>query len=341
MNERDLIHYIMNLAPERSDKDLLLGMGDDCAVIKKNRERVLLYSTDALIEKVHFDPAWHPPFMLGRKAVSVNVSDVAAMGGEPRYLLFTLGLPGDFDDQWARELMRGVLDGCEQYDCVLIGGDTVASPGGVTLGVTVIGEILGDAVLYRTGARAGDTVFVSGPLGSAAAGLDLCRQGHAEKKEFAALCRAHLDPRARVGLGTLLAGSGLAHAMMDLSDGLATDLGHICKANGLDAVIYADQLPAHPFLAKAAQFLRMDPVQWMIAGGEDYELLVTAPEDATKKLQETVAGSGYVLYPVGRITAGREGEIRLAASVESEDATVVAVEFSGYDHFGPDKGPAG
>jgi len=135
-------------------------------------------------------------------------------------------------------------------------------------------------------------VFVSGPLGSAGAGLDLCRQGYAEKKEFAALYRAHLDPQARVGLGKLLAGSGLVHAMMDLSDGLATDLAHICTASGLGAVIYADQFPAHPHLARAAQLLRMDPGQWMIAGGEDYELLVTASGDATKKLQEIVRSQG-------------------------------------------------
>jgi len=336
MNERDLIHCIMAMASEQGDDDLLLGMGDDCAVIQKNKDQVLLYSTDALIETVHFDTGWHPPFLLGRKAVAVNVSDVAAMGGQPRYLLFTLGLPGNFDDQWAKELMRGVMHGCAQYGCILIGGDTVASPGGTTLGVTVIGEMAREQVCYRSSARAGDTVFVSGPLGSAAAGLDLCRQGYAEKKEFADLCRAHLDPNARVKLGTLLAASGLVHAMMDLSDGLATDLGHICRASGVDAIIHADHLPAHPGLTSAARLLRKDPVQWMIAGGEDYELLLTAPGDATKKLQETVAGSGFVLYPVGRITTGGEGKVRLAESPGLDNDSGVPVEFSGYDHFSPD-----
>ena len=340
MNERDLIRHIMTLAPEKSDKDLLLAMGDDCAVLRKDTDRVLLYSTDALIETVHFDPGWHPPFQLGRKAVSVNVSDVAAMGGQPRYLLLSLGLRQDFDEQWAGELVRGVQHGCSQYNCLLIGGDTTASPGGTCLGVTVIGEMDKEQVLYRNGARAGDIVFVSGPLGSAAAGLDLFRQGCNGKEEFAQLYHAHLDPCARVGLGTLLADSGLVHAMMDISDGLATDLGHICTASGRDGMIYADQLPAHPSLGQAARLLKTDPIHWMIAGGEDYELLVVAPEDATKKLQETVAGSGYVLYPVGRITAGNQGKVLLANSAGSQDASAVAVEFSGYDHFGPDKGPA-
>ena len=336
MNERDLISRIMAMVPEKRDSDLLLAMGDDCAVVDRDGQRVLLYSTDALIEKVHFDLSWHPPFLLGRKAVSVNVSDVAAMGGSPLYLLFSLGLPKRFDDQWAGELCRGVLDACEQYECMLIGGDTVASPAGITLGLTVIGEMEKERVVYRSGARQGDIVSVSGPLGSAAAGLELCRQGCAGQKHFEPLCRSHLDPRARVRLGQSLAAAGCAHAMMDLSDGLATDLGHICRASRVDAVVYEDQLPFHPALRKAADLLKVEPVRWMLAGGEDYELLVIAPPDATKKLQERVAGLGHVLYPVGRITAGEEGKVRLAGSAGEEHAGAVAVEFSGYDHFSPD-----
>ena len=334
MNERDLIACITELAPAKTDDNLLLAMGDDCAVVRKDGEHVLLYSTDALIEKVHFDLAWHPPFLLGRKAVSVNVSDVAAMGGQPRYLLFSLGLPKGFDEQWACELSRGVVDACREYGCALIGGDTVASPGGVSLGLTVIGEMEKGRVLYRAGAREGDVVLVSGQLGRSAAGLALCGRGYADTSEFADLCRAHLDPRARVALGQMLAASGLVHAMMDLSDGLATDLGHICRASGLGAVLYQDQLPVHASLHQAARLLKVDPVQWMISGGEDYELLVVAPGDATKKLQERVAGSGHVLYPVGRMTAGCG--IRLAPSRQAEQSSAVAVEFSGYDHFNPE-----
>ncbi len=334
MNERDLIACITELAPARTDDSLLLAMGDDCAVVRKDGKHVLLYSTDALIEKVHFDLAWHPPFLLGRKAVSVNVSDVAAMGGQPRYLLFSLGLPRDFADQWACELSKGVVDACNEYGCILIGGDTVASPGGVSLGLTVIGEMKEGQVLYRAGAREGDVVLVSGQLGSSAVGLALCGHGYTDKTEFAELYRAHLDPRARVNLGKLLAASGLVHAMMDLSDGLATDLGHICRASSLGAILYQDQLPVHPSLHKAARLLKFDPVRWMIGGGEDYELLVIVPGDATKKLQERVAGSGHVLYPVGRMTAGKG--IRLAPSEQADLSSTVAVEFSGYDHFNPE-----
>jgi len=337
MNERDVIASIVDQMPAVQDSDLLLAIGDDCAVVKKNNERVLLYSTDALIETIHFDLAWHPPFLLGRKAVSVNVSDVAAMGGQPRFLLFSLGLPRDFTDNWARELSRGVLSACNDYGCVLIGGDTVASPGGVTLGLTIVGEMQEGEVLYRSGARAGDMILVSGPLGSAAAGLALCRQDHGLKERFADFCQAHLNPRARVGLGRILAASGLVHAMMDLSDGLATDLAHICVASSSNAVLYRDRLPAHQNLQKAAELTDADPVQWMIAGGEDYELLVIADPAATKKLQERVAGTGHVLYPVGRITAGDEGgevgKVWLAPSEHAVHSSAVAVDFSGYDHF--------
>jgi thiamine-monophosphate kinase len=334
MNERELIECIVHLAPAGTDDNLLLAMGDDCAVVRKDNGHVLLYSTDALVEKVHFDLAWHPPFLLGRKAVSVNVSDVAAMGGQPRYLLFSLGLPGNFDDQWACELCKGVVSACDEYGCTLIGGDTVASPGGVSMGLTVIGEMKERQVLYRSGAREGDMVLVSGPLGSAAAGLALCGHGYAGDSQFAELCRAHLDPCARVDLGQSLAASGLVHAMMDLSDGLGTDLGHICRASGLGALLFQDQLPAHPCLQRAAQLLKVDPVPWMTGGGEDYELLVVAPGDATKKLQERVAGLGHVLYPVGRMTAGKG--IRLAPSEHAELSSAIAVEFSGYDHFNPE-----
>jgi len=333
MNERELITFIAGLSPSGHNQDLLLAIGDDCAVVRKTREQVLLYSTDTLIEKVHFDLAWHPPYLLGRKAVSVNVSDVAAMGGQPRYLLFSLGLPKGFDEDWARELVRGVINACDEYGCTLVGGDTVASPAGITLGLTVVGEMLEQEVIYRSGAREGDMVLVSGPLGSAAAGLALCRQGYGNDERFARLCQAHLNPSARVNLGKMLAASGLVHAMMDLSDGLATDLGHVCRAGRLSAILFRDQLPAIPVLSDAAQLLDVDPVQWMIGGGEDYELLVTVAPSATKKLQEKVAGSGYVLYPVGRMIAGDKGTIRLAPSEGAGQASAIEVEFSGYDHF--------
>ncbi|HHB75945.1 MAG TPA: thiamine-monophosphate kinase, partial [Desulfobulbus sp.] len=173
MKERELIDTIHALIGPEKIGSLLCGIGDDCAVVRKTKELVLLYSMDTLIETVHFDRRWHPPGLLGKKAVSVNVSDIAAMGGRPCYLLFSLGLPSGFDEDWVLRLSKGVAEGCRRYDCALIGGDTVRSPEGVSLTLSVVGEMAKNQVLYRHGARAGDIVYVSGPLGLAAAGLAL------------------------------------------------------------------------------------------------------------------------------------------------------------------------
>lgn len=331
MKERDLIAAISERAAPATKSSLLYGIGDDCAVTQKDNKNVLLYSMDTLIESVHFDCAWHPPELLGRKAVAVNVSDIAAMGGTPQFILFSLGLPPDFDENWVLKLSDGVVDGCNQYDCTLIGGDTVASPTGVSMSLTVIGEMTADLVLYRHGAEAGDIVYVSGPLGRAAAGLELLKRGMGGREEFGDFYRAHLDPNARTDLGKILSSSGLVHAMMDLSDGLATDLAHICRQSNLGAVLYQRQLPFDAVLEEAAALVDMESLKLIIGGGEDYELLLTVPPRATKKLQEVVALSGYLLYPVGRMTTGMG--ITLVQSDSQNNAQEIPIEFLGFDHF--------
>ncbi len=331
MKERDLIAAIQARASATDSPSPLCGIGDDCAVTRKDDNEVLLYSIDTLVESVHFDRSFHPPELLGKKAVSVNVSDIAAMGGEPRFLLFSLGLPVGFDEKWVLLLSDGVAKACSHYGCTLIGGDTVASPGGVTMSLCVIGEMAAEQVLYRHGARAGDSIYVSGPLGRAAAGLELLKRDMGHVDRFAELYKAHLDPKARVGLGKKLAASGVVHAMMDLSDGLATDLAHLCGRSGLGAVVYQDKLPVDPLLEQAAKLLKQESLPWKISGGEDYELLFTVPPHATKKLQELVAESGDILYPVGTMTTG-EG-VTLVRDDPSLQDREIPVSFLGFDHF--------
>ena len=171
MTERDLIEQIRTLTCNKGE-GLVQGIGDDCAVVEKDQQHVWLLTMDTLVESVHFDCSWHPPYLLGRKAVSVNVSDIAAMGGRPVFALLSLGLPADFAPEWATELSRGINDACRHYGCLLIGGDTVCSPEKVTLTLTLIGETEKDRVLYRHTACPGDAIWVSGSLGYAAAGLD-------------------------------------------------------------------------------------------------------------------------------------------------------------------------
>jgi thiamine-monophosphate kinase len=331
MKERELIDTIHALTGPEKDVSLLCGIGDDCAVVRKTKELVLLYTMDTLVESVHFEKSWHPAELLGRKAVSVNVSDIAAMGGRPLYLLFSLGLPPNFDEEWAMRLSRGVAEGCRRYDCTLIGGDTVRSPEGAVLTLSVIGEMKDQQVLYRHGAQPGDIIYVSGPLGLAAGGLALFSRQMGGEDDFSPLYTAHLDPTARVELGRILAESGLVHAMMDLSDGLATDLAHICKQSRLGARVFQEQLPLDHALKKAATLLGRDSLQWMISGGEDFELLLTVAPHATKKLQEVMANSGHLLYPIGKMIKGNG--VVLVPAGSNENLSETSIDFLGFDHF--------
>ncbi len=332
MKERELIEQIQRLAGPASG-ELLQGIGDDCAVIAKTAETVWLLSMDTLIESVHFDCSWHVPEKLGRKAVSVNVSDVAAMGGRPAFVLLSLGLPAAFDEQWLIDFNKGFAAACREYGCLLIGGDTVCSPDRVSLTVTVIGEMERDQVVYRHGAEVGDTIWVSGPLGSAAAGLDLFLAGDvAHDLKLQPLLAAHLDPRARVETAVLLARSGLIHAMMDISDGLATDLSHLCGQSNVGARVIADSLPAHPALPAAAELLGQSQLDWMVSGGEDYELLFTAHPDHRQKLLNLTAEHGYSVFPIG-IIVDRRGVILVRDEQTPAAGSEQDISYQGFDHF--------
>ncbi|WP_417909469.1 thiamine-phosphate kinase [Candidatus Electronema sp. PJ] len=326
MNERDLIEHI-RLLTETDGAGLLLGIGDDCAVIEKDRETVWLLTMDTLIESVHFNCKWHPPELLGRKAVAVNISDIAAMGGRPLFALLSLGLPADFAEQWAKQLSYGISKACQQYGCLLIGGDTVCSPAGVSLTLTVIGEMQRNQVLYRDKAKPGDTIWVSGPLGWSAAGLALLQAGKTlADQQWQQLLLAHLDPQPRVQLGQFLASSGLVHAMMDMSDGLATDLAHICTRSKVGAWVEGDLLPGREALAAAGELLCQDPLRWLVSGGEDYELLFTASSANKAKLLELTTAQGWTVYPIGTIIEG-QGVSLLNSGVQE------TISFDGFDHF--------
>jgi thiamine-monophosphate kinase len=306
---------------------LLRGIGDDCAVFAPEANRSWLITTDTLVERVHFDCRWHPPELLGRKTAAVNLSDIAAMGGEPKYALLSLALPGDTDDGWLELFMGGLLAALGEQKAILIGGDTVRSDR-LTLAVTLIGNAEPGQILYRSGARPRDLIWVSGHLGDAAAGLDLCRLADEKKEKWPQLVKAHLDPQPRVALGRFLAASGSVHAMMDLSDGLATDLAHLCAESGSGADVKADLLPLSPALLEAAIFLGRTPVEYALTGGEDYELLFTTAPDARGSLPGLVrAATGLEVHCLGEIV-DRSG-VRLLQNGEKQE-----IAFRGYDHFG-------
>jgi thiamine-monophosphate kinase len=331
MKEKEIIALLARLTPG-SGPALLTGIGDDCAVISKNGQRSWLVTMDTLVEGVHFDRSWHAAGLIGRKSVSVNISDIAAMGGTPAFVFLSLALPAGFDPRWLEDFSQGLASACREFGCLLAGGDTVRSTTGIVVTLTVIGEAESGQVLLRSGARNGDTLWVSGTLGKAAAGLELCRQGRADEPLLHELVLAHLDPCPRLDLGRRLARAGLAHAMMDLSDGLATDLAHLCEESGVGVRIEPSRLPALSCLREAALLLGSDSLSWMIAGGEDYELAFAAAPDQEKAITALAAEVGVQVTAVG-IFDEQPGVRLIRPGPTGSQDTEEDISYRGYDHF--------
>jgi thiamine-monophosphate kinase len=330
ISEREFIGFIQGMSGD-SNCDVIKGIGDDCAVIRGHGEKSWLITTDTLVESIHFDLTWHPPKLLGRKAAAVNISDIAAMGGRPVSALLSVAVP-DPGVSWLEDFIAGFLEMLQEHRVNLIGGDTVRSRAGAVFNVTVLGEADEADILYRSGAVVNDMVWVSGYLGEAAAGLELMRQRSSEGRdmedEWLSLKKAHLDPEPRTRLGKLLAESGLVHAMMDLSDGLATDLAHISLSSGVRSELVAGDLPVSKELAAAAASLGMLPIDLVLKGGEDYQLLFTAPPANEVALRQLVAENGEgEIFCIGRITEGQGVHLLGPGGQRTE------ITYQGYDHF--------
>ena len=302
-------------------------VGDDAAVVDPGGHHAVL-TVDTLVEGVHFDPSVTQPADLGHKAISVNVSDIAAMGASPRHALVSLALPKDTRPAWVMELIGGMREAADDYGVSIVGGDTVAA-GSVVVTVTVIGRVAKGRAVTRSGARPGDRIVVTGELGAAAGAVRLL-QGPTdqlrrslgtdwEREVMEALNR----PVARVGEGETLAQAG-ASAMIDISDGLALDLSRLCDASGVGARVELARIPVAPVLKHLGDAL--EPLDLGLHGGEDYELLATlapqAVEAVRKKLDDRF---GTALTEVGEIT-----ETGLVAVGEGGERPL---EPKGWDHF--------
>jgi thiamine-monophosphate kinase len=296
LRERELVAAIRRDFPQ-SKRGLVLGIGDDAAVIKTGGADLLL-TTDLLIEDAHFTTAIHPPFLLGRKSLNVNVSDIAAMGGRPKFALLGLGLRPDLAEAWVEDFFSGFKAAAADEGVALIGGDVSGSKK-ICVSVTLIGE--GERVIRRSGARPGDLIFVSGCLGLAAAGLKLLRRGLRLGKDPRAdiLLRAFLDPVPRVRLGRALAEGGLASAMLDTSDGLSVDLLHLCEESRCGADIELERLPLAPEL----RLFNRSPRNLALHGGEDYQLLFSVPPG--KLVGVPRLRKRFELYQIGAMRRGR------------------------------------
>jgi thiamine-monophosphate kinase len=331
MRELDLIRTIAGLAPSEN-RLVVKGIGDDCAVFRSEPGMDWVTTADMMVEGVHFDLSWHGPYQLGRKAIAVNLSDIAAMGATPQFSLLCLGVPPGVDQAWLSAFLAGFCSLLGEHNCSLIGGDTISSKD-LSVSVTVLGTVPSSGALLRTGARTGDTVYVSGPLGSAAAGLRLCEQGWAthaaeDQSEYGPLVSCHLEPIPRVKLGKLLRQSGLVTALQDVSDGVATDLSHICTASGVGAVIEERSLPYHPVLLQLCRRRQWDMTRLQISGGEDYELLFTVRNGAERELEEFLALSwDQPICRIGRIVDDA------FVSMRTRSGELVDISYQGYQHL--------
>ncbi|HEX4185490.1 MAG TPA: thiamine-phosphate kinase [Stellaceae bacterium] len=302
-----------------------LGLLDDAALVDCPAGQRLVVTADAIVAGVHYLPD-DPPDLVGRKLLRVNLSDLAAMGARPLYYLLTTALPAALGSDWLAEFTRGLAEDQRRFGINLLGGDSVATTGPAVLSVTAIGEVAAGMEVRRNDARAGDLVWVSGTIGDAFLGLALLRGAY---PQLAPAYRTELIgrfqvPDPRVDLGCRLA--GVAHAMIDISDGLIADLGHICETSCVAAVVELASLP----LSSAAKVITDEEPGVriaMAAGGDDYELLFTAPADSTKTIDDLSWVLDLPITRIGRIEPG-EG-VRL---VDAEGRTI-PVGQSGYRHF--------
>jgi thiamine-monophosphate kinase len=309
MNAEDqLIKKISRSVPSQSGRasgGLRLGIGDDAAVIGPVRGTELVLTCDAFLEGIHFLARRHPPDSVGYKSLARATSDIAAVGATPRFFLLTLVLPHKRTGRWLQEFLQGMGRAARSLGMRLIGGDTTKSAE-VAISITVLGEVSTGQAVTRSGARPGDLIYVSGILGRAQLGLELVLAGKGRQRGLAAIVRPHLYPRIRVELGCWLARHRIASAMMDISDGLSTDLARLAEASGVGARVRTHLIPAAPVPDAVSRLLpnrMLDPLQMAMHGGDDYELLFTVPRRKAKRLRAAPGFAG--LRCIGEVTHGR------------------------------------
>ena len=325
MSEFDLIRrYFTRVTP-----GVELGVGDDAALLRVNSGMELAVSTDMLVSGTHFLPD-ADPFLLGHKTLAVNLSDLAAMGAQPRWSLLSLSL-SDANESWLKEFSKGFFALADQHGVELIGGDTTRGP--LNLCVTIMGEVPQGAALRRSGAQPGDDIWVSGRLGDAALAL-ACLQGKVllSERDFSSCALALHQPMPRVALGLAL--RGVAHSAIDISDGLMADLGHILECSQVGAEIQFDVLPVSGTLRSLSLGTSVASAgggglvqRCMLAGGDDYELCFTVPVEHRGAVQAISNRMNLPLTRIGAIVAGNSCIVRTAGGC------IINIEESGYDHF--------
>jgi len=307
---------------------VLQGIGDDASVVRPSAG-LLLVTTDLMVERVHFLRDSITMYQLGRKSVAISLSDIAAMGGVPHDLYVSIAVPEDLQVEELDELYRGMKEIAREAGVDLLGGDTTGSRQDLVINTTVTGSAAPDEVIYRHGARPGDRILVTGTLGDSAGGLRIVLESLRLPDEIAApLLKAHCDPELYLREARLLAVSGRVHSGIDLSDGLASDLGHICRASNVGAVLESGRVPVSAELKRLCEIAGGDPLELALSGGEDYRLLVTVDPDAADALADEIRrATGRTPHAIGRIVEGED------IFLETPDGRLDPLRLRGYDHF--------
>ncbi|MFY9643920.1 MAG: thiamine-phosphate kinase [Terriglobales bacterium] len=317
VGERKLIQHIRRAAG--GGPSLVAGIGDDCAVLRVPQGHELLVTTDFCIENVHFRRDWHDPEWVGRRCLTRGLSDIAAMGGEPRAAFLSLAVASDVPQKWVERFVKGLLELATEFKVPLAGGDTAQSERGIQADIVVVGSVPKGKAILRSGAKAGDRIYVTGALGGSAAQLaQLMTTGRVAAHGSGNLRRqssGYSRPEARVAVGLALRRRGLAAAMIDLSDGLSTDLEHICQESRVGAEIVEEAIPRAKFDKKPVE------LKSALHGGDDYELLFTSAATVPAKV------AGVRVTRIGRITRS------LGMRLIGEDGRSRPLAAAGWEHF--------
>jgi thiamine-monophosphate kinase len=324
--EKELIAQIRRIAGSSTrgrtgspNRAILAGIGDDCAVLRLVAGQDSLVTTDFTLEGIHFRRDWHPPESVAHRCLARGLSDIAAMGGTPVAVFLSLALPRDLPQSWVGRFARSLVNLAARHRAQLAGGDTAESPNGILADIIVVGAVAKGKAILRSGARAGDRIFVSGELGASAAAIVRMQAQRKGKKVNPRDYVRHFFPQPRIEVGRYLRDKVLASAMLDTSDGLSTDLSHICQESGVGAEIDSCLIPR----ACVGSPARQVDLDLSLHGGEDYELLFTAP--AAKRIPSQIAG--VAITPIGNITRTRGIFVRNAKGVGYE------LHPQGWEHF--------
>jgi thiamine-monophosphate kinase len=333
-----LVEPTLSAVPE-----LLMGIGDDCAVYQPSTQLLQVATTDMLVDQVHFDLLTTPLKLLGSKCISVNVSDICAMNALPRYALVSIAVPSSFSVAMIEELYMGMSYAAKEYGLAIAGGDTSSSRSGLIISVSMIGEVSREQLTSRDGAKPGELICVSGSLGGAAAGLKLLMREKeimlehiennepynksvmADLKEYSKSIQHQLLPLARLDIVKFFHSKNIyPSSMIDISDGLSSDLQHICHRSSTGALIHENRIPIHPSTRRIADELHDDALTWALTGGEDYQLLFTIPEDEYPMIVDNKE-----ISVIGEITDSEAG-LNLS---DIYGMTIDLTSIKGFDHF--------